>query len=142
MRGMLDLGCVELKLEAKDMEEVLEKLCALFLKSGAASDAKELYEAFLERERKGATSLGFEVATPHAKSGCVIRPALAFARLDRAIAWGDEEVSLIFAIAVPKDASNEHLNILAQLARKLVDKAFLQELKEAKTALDIKAALR
>ncbi len=43
--------------------------------------------------------------------------------------WNNDEVRMVFGIAVPKDnKNNEHLKILSKLARKLMDESFRNEL--------------
>lgn len=102
--------------------ENMEKDNRLINKTGYAADV-------LKREKSSPTSIGFLIATPHAKSSKVKEASLAFARLGKPIEWADEEVQLVFQIAVPDPGQGErHLEILAKLSRKIMDDEFREAL--------------
>jgi PTS system fructose-specific IIA component len=63
----------------------------------------------------------------------VTAPTLGFGRSTNGIDWGaaDGPARLIFLIAAPAGGGAEHMNILAQLARRLVRESFRQSLLEA-----------
>ena len=86
----------------------------------------------MDREKTGSTGIGFGVAIPHGKSAGVSKPGLAFAKLSRPIDWDSldgQPVSIIFMIAVPEEAtSNEHLQILIEISRKLINEDFRNRL--------------
>lgn len=91
---------------------------------------KEAYVAdVLKREEGAPTSIGFLIATPHAKSVHVKEPSLAFARLKDPVQWADEEVQMVFQIAVPDpEQGDRHLEILAKLSRKIIHDDFRDQL--------------
>ena len=96
----------------------------------------------------GADGLDEHIAVDQRAAGkCdgVDRPALAFARSDEGVDWGAPDGSLanlVFLIAVPAAAAgNEHLRILASLARNLVKADFRNRLMSASTPQEIRAVL-
>lgn len=132
---IIDKQNIQLSLTAASKEQCIQKMVEQMVQSGAVMDAAAYTRAVLEREKKGTTGVGFGVAIPHGKSVGVARPALGFARLAAPVDWqamDNNPVHMVFLIAVPEEqAGNEHLQILAALARKLVHAGFRQQLQEA-----------
>ena len=83
----------------------------------------------IKREEGAPTSIGFLIATPHAKSVHVKEPSLAFARLKDPVQWANEKVQMVFQIAVPDPGQGDkHLEILAKLSRKIIHDDFREQL--------------
>jgi fructose PTS system EIIA component len=130
---------IQLDVQVTSREELMEYLVDLMASKGLVTDSKVYLEDLYSRERQGSTAIGFDVATPHAKSKGVVKPAIAFARLAQPVEWDEEEeVSLVFLIAVPEaQAGDVHLKIVANLFRKLMHEDFRQTLKTANTGQEI-----
>jgi len=130
---------IQLDLQVTSREELMKHLVDLMASKGLVTDTKGYLEDLYTREKQGSTAIGFDVATPHAKSAGVIKPAIALARLIQPIKWDEEEeVSMVFLIAVPEaQAGDVHLKIVANLFRKLMHEDFRQSLKTANTAEEI-----
>jgi len=74
----------------------------------------------LDRERLGSTGLGKGFAVPHARLSDLDKTIGCFIRLSNAVnfeAPDHQPVDLIFAILIPQEATDEHLQILSSLAR-------------------------
>ena len=125
---LLDERSIDLSLSAGSKDDAIERMIDLIGASGALTDRDLLIKAVRAREEVGTTGLGDGIAIPHGKCDGVDRPALAFARSDEGVKWGAPDGSLanlVFLIAVPEAAAgNEHLRILASLARSLVKADF------------------
>lgn len=117
-------------MEAKNREEVIDRLASLMAADGRLLDKAGYQQDVLTREGQSSTAVGFLTATPHAKSSHVKYPSLAFARLEHPIKWDEqEEVELIFQVAVPlEEQGDRHLEILSGLFRKLIYDEFRDEL--------------
>ena len=74
-------------LEAETKQEIIEKLTDAMDKDGRLEDKDKYMADVLAREESSSTAIGFETATPHAKSTSVKEPSLAFARLKHPIKW-------------------------------------------------------
>ena len=123
-------------LEAETKQEIIEKLADAMDKDGRLEDKDGYMADVLAREESSSTAIGFETATPHAKSISVKEPA--FARLKHPIKWDDEEVSMIFQIAVPSPGQGDrHLEILSKLFRNLVYDSFRDQMLQATTKEEI-----
>jgi PTS system fructose-specific IIC component len=118
-----------------DKAAVLRSLSQRFVDQGRADDADELCAAALKREETDATGLPGGIAIPHAKSSTVRQASLAFARLKPGVDFGadDGPADIVFMIAAPDTAAEEHLKVLSTLARYLMDDDFLAALRSATT---------
>ena len=122
-----------LDLKAHTREEAISELMDLLYASGAISDKEEMVKAALKREEEFSTGIGMQVAIPHAKSRFVKRAAIAFGRND-GVEWPTEDginPCMIFLIVVPLEARNQHLQLLAQISRKIIHKEVRQAILNA-----------
>jgi len=105
------------------------------------ADAEGLFASALAREEKTPTGIPGGIAIPHAKTDAVTEPALAMARLGNPVAFGakDGPADLIFLIAAPAGTDQEHLKLLAKLARSLIKKDFTASLRAAASPEEIVA---
>lgn len=102
-----------------------------------------IYESLWEREQLGCTGLGRSVAIPHAQIIGLRHPMTAFVRLKFAIdfdAPDGKPVSELFVLLVPRDATIEHLRILADVTEILCDDQFREQISamiEPRTVLQL-----
>jgi nitrogen PTS system EIIA component len=90
--------------------------------------AREIFDALLQRERLGSTGIGEGVAIPHGKLGKLKNIFGIFARLERPVdfdALDNAPVDLVFALITPESAGADHLKALACAARMLRDPAMV-----------------
>lgn len=118
--------------------EVIGNLAKMVEAAGRAEAAGLTADA-LDREGKAATGLPGGFAIPHCRSAAVSQGSLAFARLDPKVDFGakDGPADLVFLIAAAEGGGADHMKLLTQLARALVRKDFLLQLREAKTKEEI-----
>lgn len=79
------------------------------------------------REQVGSTGLGEGVAVPHARIKDLARIQLAYVRLKSPIPYDAPDGKPVFEILVllvPKQATEEHLSILAEATRMFSDQQF------------------
>lgn len=146
LEQILKESYIDLALQAETKEEAIEAMAGLLQRDGAVSDGDVFVDCVLQRERSSSTGIGFGVAIPHGKSDAVREPALAFAKLKGPVDWDSldgKPVEMVFLIAVPEAAAgNEHLQILAQLSRRLMHEDFRNRLLEAEEKEEVFAAIR
>ena len=120
-------------------KDVIRHLAQLVVASGRATDVEALSADALAREAKTATGIPGGLAIPHCRSTAVLEPTLALARLSSPVDFGakDGPADLVFLIAAPDGADQEHLKILAKLARSLMKKDFTTALRDASSAQQI-----
>lgn len=139
MMSIINREMIIFDLEVETKWEAIEKLAKVIESQDRLIDYTDYIEQVHERENEFATSVGFEVAIPHGKCSAVKGSAVAFARLKKAVKWSDEEnVRYVFLLAVPsEEAGNTHLQILAQLSRKLMREEFREQLEKSHSVDDI-----
>jgi PTS system nitrogen regulatory IIA component len=126
---------VSLRLAATSKKRLFEHVGRL-LHEGTAIVAAQASEALTERERLGSTGIGAGVALPHGRVQGLPAALGAFCTLARALdydAIDHKPVTMVFALLVPAEASDEHLKILAELAGLFGNKAWRERLAGART---------
>lgn len=78
---LMNEGLVVFDLEAASPEETVSKIAGVMEEQGRLNDRAAYVADVIKREEGAPTSIGFLIATPHAKSVHVKEPSLAFARL-------------------------------------------------------------
>nr|WP_203725252.1 fructose-specific PTS transporter subunit EIIC [Streptomyces sp. SID13588] len=135
LSGYLTGQTVKERLDASDKESAIREMAEMLATTGKVADVDALVAVALAREAQGTTGLGEEIAIPHAKTDAVTSPLVGFARSADGIDWGSldgTKAKLVFMISVPEAAAgDEHLRILAQLSRKLMDSGFRDRLQKA-----------
>lgn len=103
-------------------KRVLEQIANLIGEQVADLDSQTVFESLVAREKLGSTGFGNGIAIPHCRlKGCG-SPVSALIRLDAAIdfdAIDGAPVDLLFVLLVPEAATDEHLELLRQIASML-----------------------
>ncbi|MDX1251620.1 MAG: PTS IIA-like nitrogen regulatory protein PtsN [Gammaproteobacteria bacterium] len=97
---------------------------------------QDIVDSLMSRERLGSTGLGHGVAIPHGRIKKLHTALAAVVQLERGIdfdAIDNEPVDLLFALVVPEESTEEHLQLLAQLAEMLSDEQLRGRLHSAQT---------
>ena len=120
-------------------EDVIRHLAGRVAANGRASEVEGLFTDAFAREQKTATGVPGGIAIPHCRSAAVTEPTLAMARLSQPVDFGakDGPADLIFFIAAPAGADQEHLKLLSKLARSLIKKDFTGALRAATSREEI-----
>ena len=121
-------------------EDVIEFLAATVAGAGRASSPDGLAADAKKRESTAPTGIPGGIAIPHCRSPHVLAPSLGFARLAQPVDFGaadGQAADLIFMIAAPDGADDFHLQLLAKLARGLMQTEFTDALRQAADAEEI-----
>ncbi|MGB5467635.1 MAG: PTS IIA-like nitrogen regulatory protein PtsN [Sedimenticolaceae bacterium] len=132
--GILESGSISVADPASSKKRVLESAARLLAGSDEEPSAEQIFERLLERERLGSTGLAGGVALPHARMPGISDSRGAFMRLSAAVdfdALDGQPVDLVFALLVPEEATEEHLQLLARLASMFNEADLRQRLREA-----------
>ncbi|MCR5536404.1 MAG: fructose-specific PTS transporter subunit EIIC [Succinivibrio sp.] len=134
IRDLLSPKAIDLSFCPASKSEAIEHLVELLAKTDCLNDPECFREAVLAREKEASTGLGGGVAIPHAKSSGVDRPALAAMVVKDGVDFESvdgQPAYLLFMIASPHQASNEHIDVLAHLSSLLIDEEFRTSLSQA-----------
>ena len=131
MIAHLDESTIRLHLKGGTKEKILAELVDVLVECKCIAQGPPLLQSLLEREALGSTGIGFGVAIPHSRCREVSQPAVVLGRTDSEVEFGSidgQPARLFFLIVAPEDGDNEHLHILAKIARLTKDSATLAAL--------------
>jgi PTS system nitrogen regulatory IIA component len=100
-------------------KRLLEQLAELLAGSSAVLTQHEIFDALLNREKLGSTGLGKGVAIPHGRMAGLEHPVCALIKLGTAVdfdTFDGQPIDLVFALLVPEDSTEEHLQVLSTIA--------------------------
>ena len=103
-------------------------------------DEPELIERLLAREEQQSTGIGGGLALPHAMVHGLEQTQLVVARVGESLdfaALDSEPVDLLFLLLSPPDAAEQHLRVLARLARIIDAEETLERLRGASGPEDL-----
>ena len=115
-------------------KRVLEYIAQLIAADLPDIDENTLLESLVAREKLGSTGFGNGIAIPHCRLiGCTT-PISAAVHLATAVdfdAIDDEPVDLLFVLLVPEQATDEHLELLRQIASMFEQEEVRERLRNA-----------
>jgi PTS system nitrogen regulatory IIA component len=137
----LDVDLISVNADISSAKKLLEDMARL-LTSALDGEAREkdIYHQLLEREKLGNTGIGNGVALPHSRCDQATTAVVAIISLEKPIDYNSidkQAVDLAFGLLVPKEATQEHLNLLADIARLMSDAEKKSQLSNAKTSSDV-----
>lgn len=121
---------------AASKDGVLARAATLLAASCPSTTPQSLLDRLRERERSGSTGFGHGVALPHARLPGLDHPVGAFIRLSNRVDFGaldGDPVDLVFALLVPQEQVDHHLQLLAALAGLFGHEEVRRRLREAGT---------
>ena len=129
MENFINENNIILNLETEDKREIINKMTETISEEKLLNKKKFIEDVF-KREEMENTVVGFKVAIPHGKSEFINSPQIVFAKLKEEIFWGDpdEKVKYIFLLGVPVASAGEHIKILMNLSKKILDEKFREKL--------------
>lgn len=127
---------VLLDLEATSKKRVFESVGLLF-ENNQGIARSTVFEALFAREKLGSTGLGHGIAVPHGRIKGLKEAKGAFVRLASPVPFESPDgkpVSLLFVLLVPEHATEQHLQILSELAELFSDQNARESLSTATSA--------
>ena len=125
---------IALDVPVSSKKRLLEHAALLF-ENEHRLERNRVFDSLFARERLGSTGLGHSVAIPHGRIKGLKSPLLAVPRLRIApVPFESPDglpVKLLVVLLVPEHATEEHLEILSELAEILSDSSLRQTLLEA-----------
>lgn len=131
---------IEYQARASSKKSALERLSDLVAADEDTLEAVEVFDSLVARERLGSTGIGHGVAIPHGRLRKLDHVVSAFMRLEQGVdfdAIDKEPVDFLFALLVPQDCNEEHLKLLAQLAKMFSNPATREKLRLAKSSEEL-----
>lgn len=116
---ILSPNCIRLDADATSKKRVLESASELLADTDKRLSPRQVFDCLIAREKLGSTGLGHGVAIPHGRLAGLDKTIGVFLKVPRGVdfdAPDNEPVDLIFALLVPEDSTEEHLQVLANIA--------------------------
>jgi len=130
---LLPLENILLDLEASSKKRVFEHVGLLF-ENYLGIARSTVFDSLFAREKLGSTGLGQGVAIPHGRIKGLSQAMGAFVRLAVPVPFDSPDgkpVSLLFVLLVPEVATEQHLQILSELAQHFSDRKCREALVQA-----------
>ena len=141
---ILSPECVFPNMDCHSKKDALDTLAKTIADSDSATSQTEVFDCLITRERLGSTGLGNGIAIPHGRLKHGKKTIAAFIQLDAGVDYDAVDkapVDLLFALIVPEDSTDEHLQILAALAEMFSDTAIISNLRQSRTSTEIYSIL-
>lgn len=126
-------------LDVGSKKRLFEELGALFEKHQQIPRSK-VFDSLFAREKLGSTGLGQGVAIPHGRIKGLHEATGAFVKLKTPIPFDapdNQDVSLLFILLVPEQATDLHLQILGELAQVFSNRALREKLQASSDPAEI-----
>lgn len=116
-------------MQAADKVDAITQMAELVVVAGRGTDASQIVADVIARDEMGTPQVD-GVAIPHARSAGVTESSVVVARTNGVVFDPEEDpADVLFMILVPNGESNEHIEILSGLARRLMDPEFTHALR-------------
>ncbi|MFE1821180.1 fructose-specific PTS transporter subunit EIIC [Streptomyces anulatus] len=144
MSELITAELVDLDLSATTKDAAARSLAERMVASHRVTDLDGFLADVAAREAQMPTGLDGGIGIPHCRSEHVNAPTLAFGRSGAGIDFGaaDGPADLVFLIAAPAGADDDHLTILSGLARRLMDPEFTAALRAGTDPRAVAALIR
>lgn len=137
---LLSPDCTRHAVAGSSKKKVLELIGQLAAPRLHGVSDFDVFQSILQREQLGSTGIGMGIAIPHGRLATSSKPVAVLLTLDTPIdfdAIDNQPVDIIFALLVPEDQHEQHLQTLAAIAHRLHDKKCLRAMRNAETDLEL-----
>ena len=140
MSNLYSERLIAVNLEVDSKDSAIEQLICMLDKENRINSLSEFRDSIYERENESTTEVGEYTAIPHGRSETVIENSVCIATLKKPVIWNfetKEEIDIIFMLAVKKDSSDTHIEILSKLASKIMEEDFISNIKNSDSKNEI-----
>ena len=144
IQAIVSLDRTECAVQCNSKKRILEIIADIAAKNNENIDSVTVLSSLMSRERMGSTGIGNGIALPHGRLAGLEKviaivvtctPAIDFDALD------EKPVDIFFALLVPEEQTEGHLQTLATVAGKLSDKETIKAIRRATKSDEILSAL-
>ena len=127
---------IVLDLDVTSKKRIFEQAGLLFENNQGIARSM-VFDSLFAREKLGSTGLGQGIAIPHGRIKGLKEARGAFVRLAAPVPFDSPDgkpVTLLFVLLVPEQATEQHLQILSELAERFSDRSCREALCTADSA--------
>jgi len=138
---LLPVENILLDLDAGSKTRLFDAVGALF-EANKGLQRSVVVDSLIAREKLGSTGLGQGIAIPHGRIRGLKETQGAFVRLKSPIPFDAPDgkpVAQLFVLLVPEQATEQHLQLLSELAQMFSESRFRQKLSSATDAAQLHA---
>lgn len=139
IKDILSPDCTLCAVPGTSKKRILEQISVLTAEALDDISQDEVLAALMCREKMGSTGIGHGIALPHGRIEGLSKTTAALVTCHPAVpfdAIDNQDVDIFFAIFVPAEQTEGHLQTLAMIAQKLSDK---ETVKAMRSATDVQA---
>lgn len=141
---IISLDRTECAVECQSKKRIFEVISEIAVKENPQLNLNDVLASMLAREKMGSTGIGNGIAIPHGRIEGIQDIVAIIVTSEEPIqfdAIDDKPVDIFFALLVPSEQTQEHLQTLSSIAQKLSDKNIVKALRNAATRDEIISAL-
>ncbi len=145
IQAIVSLNRTECAVQCNSKKRILEIISDIAARNNSEVESVDVLNSLLGREKMGSTGIGNGIALPHGRLPGLDKviaivvtsnPPIPFDAID------NKPVDIFFALLVPEEQTEGHLQTLAMVAGKLSDKETVKAIRNATTSDDILSALQ
>lgn len=130
--GLLTVDRIRCHADVGSKKRALETLAEIFADSTPNYGEQQIFDALVGRERLGSTGLGHGIALPHGRVNALEQPLCAVLTVQTGVDFDSPDgqpVDIMFALMMPENCNEQHLQILAGLAEMFSDPGLRERLR-------------
>ena len=136
---IINVNRIRNDVDVKSKKRALEELSKLVAQDQAGLDASDIFDSLISRERLGATGVGYGIAIPHGRIKNCQKITGAYIQLNEAVDFNtsdNQPVDILFALIVPEQSTDQHLQVLALLASMFSDETLREKIRQSTSPED------
>ncbi|MDT0595997.1 PTS IIA-like nitrogen regulatory protein PtsN [Glaciecola petra] len=144
INDIISLDRTQCSVECNSKKRIFEIISQIAVKQSPELDQLEVLSSLISREKMGSTGIGNGIALPHGRIKGLANMIAVIVTSNHPIefdAIDGHPVDIFFAILVPDEQTDQHLQALSGIARKLSNKDIVKAIRKAETKNQIVAAL-
>lgn len=113
-------------------KRLFETIAGIISQDQPDMDYDTIFDQLIAREKLGSTGLGQGIAIPHCRASHCQQPLGTLVTLEDAVDFDspdDQPVDLLFVLLVPETENQQHLDILATVARLFSQPQYCEKLR-------------
>jgi PTS system nitrogen regulatory IIA component len=144
INDIISLDRTQCSVECQSKKRIFEVISEIAVQQSPELDQVEVLSSLLSREKMGSTGIGHGIAIPHGKITGLSQMIAVIVTSNQPIefdAIDSQPVDIFFAILVPEEQTDKHIQALSGIARKLSNKDTVKAIRSANNKNEIVAAL-